>query len=177
MSKKRMTVLLFIICMAIFITITFAGCKKNSEPLGPLSGWLVKYEGCKQTATANNNRGEEVLSTAGNDCLEFNYDGAGTLALKHIDAGFNCCPGTLTADIAFNGNQITITEKESQQGCHCSCLFDLFYELKNVSPGAYTIRIIEPYIPENDPVMVFTLELTSAKSGTLCVERNHYPWI
>jgi hypothetical protein len=97
--------------------------------------------------------------------------------LKHINAGFNCCPGDITAEIEFKGNLIIITESEQEQGCHCLCLFDLDYEVTNLSPGRYTIRVAEPYVEENDQVLEFTLELFSATSGNYCLERNNYPWI
>ncbi|MCU0286630.1 MAG: hypothetical protein MUF15_09545 [Acidobacteria bacterium] len=174
MNKKR-KFSKFYFLLAVLILMGISDCKNNSETLVPLSGSLMKYEGCKQS-TANDERSNDIQSSNADDCLEYNYDGAGNLTIKHVNCCFNCCPGTISADFTYNGNQITITEKESAQDCRCSCLYDLYYEIKNVPPGSHIVRIIEPNINETDAVMAFTLELFSAKSGTFCVPRNHYPW-
>lgn len=170
MNKKRMTPLLCMLVLTFLIT-GISGCEKNSETLDPLAGMLVKYEGCKQTTSTN------IIKSQASDCIEFNYDGESILTLKHTNCGFNCCPGTLSAEISFDANQIIIVEKENQQGCRCSCLYDLYYEIKNLHPGSYTIHIIEPNVTANDPVMHFKIDLLSATSGSHCVERNHYPWV
>jgi hypothetical protein len=151
------------------------GCKKSEEIQVDPTGALLQYDGCKEFQ-GNNNMSQALVSNT-SDCLQYQYDGQNTLTLKHINAGFNCCPGDITAEIEFNGNLITITEGEQEQGCRCLCLFDLDYKVINLSPGRYTIRITEPYIDENDQVLECPLELFSATSGSYCLERNDYPWI
>jgi hypothetical protein len=171
--KRKGMILLFLVVMVCFI-IGIGGCKKSEETQVDPTGALLQYDGCKQFQ-GNSNMGQ-VLVASTNDCLEYQYDGQSTLTLKHINAGFNCCPGDISAEIEFNGDSITITEIEQEQGCHCLCLFDLDYEVINLQPGRYTVRVIEPYVEENDQVLEFTLDLFSATSGSYCLERTFYPW-
>jgi hypothetical protein len=50
----------------------------------PPAGALTNYSGCKLL-------GEGAPSVSG-ECLRYDWTGQGTLVLKHINAGFNCCP-------------------------------------------------------------------------------------
>ena len=60
--------------------------------------------------------------------------------------------------------------------CDCLCLFDLDYEITNLPPGVYTIRVNEPYLWEGAEVLEFTVDLSAVPSGSHCVYRDHYPW-
>lgn len=164
------------LCAVTFVMFAVVGgCKKSSDTLEPV-GVLLQYDGCKQVAAAAGSRADGVKLAQMSDCFEFQYN-ANTLTLRHINAGFNCCPGEITADITLNGNVITITEKEQLQDCRCLCLFDLDFEIVNLAAGSYTIRVIEPYVDQNDQVLEFTVDLSPAASGNYCLERNYYPWI
>ncbi len=171
---RKGIILCFLVVIICFIVGT-GGCKKNEEIQVDPTGVLLQYDGCKQFQ--GNSNMSQVLVASTNDCLQYQYDGQSTLTLKHVNAGFNCCPGEITAEIEFNRNLITITESEQEQGCRCLCLFDLDYKVINLSPGRYTIRVTEPYVDEHDQVLECTLELFSATSGSYCLERNDYPWI
>ena len=153
------------------INYIFAG---GPEPCAVPTGILVDYAGCK-TFT----RGSAAGSTPPDqDCIEYQYDGARTLLLKHINAGFNCCP-VIAADITIEGNLITIHESESFDStgpCWCLCLFDLDLEISNLSPGEYTISVIEVCTNPEDEILEFTVNLVSSPSGMYCVFRDHYPW-
>jgi hypothetical protein len=117
------------------------------------------------------------VKTQSPDCVQYQYDGQGTLTLKHVNAGFNCCPGDITAQIDITGNVITVVELENQTGCHCLCLYDLDYEVTNLTPGQYTVRFVEPYANAGDVQLAIDVTLTSvAGSGENCVDRNYYPW-
>ena len=115
------------------------------------------------------------------DCIEYQYDGEGTLVLDHINAGFNCCPSNLTADISIEQSLITITEYEHFDNtgpCYCLCLFDVDYQINNLPPGEYTIKVNEVYLEEGDELLEFTVNLPpSPYSGSFCVFRSHYPWM
>jgi hypothetical protein len=167
----------FPLCLLIgllFLVLTISGCKTNNDVQAHPSGSLLSYNGCKQFQGSNQlNRSTAARES---DCLEYHYDGQNKLILKHINAGFNCCPGEIVANIEFNGNRITITESEKEQGCRCLCLFDLDLEVINLHPGTYTIRIVEPYVQGNNQVLECTVNLSAAASGTYCLERNYYPW-
>ena len=140
-------------------------------PCSPPIGILLNYEGCKEFP-----KGASMDGTPPDqDCIEYQYDGSNVLLLKHINAGFNCCP-EITTDITIEDNVITIEEIELSGDCDCLCLFDLDYEIRNLQPGEYTIRVIEPYVPEGEEILEFTVDLVSSPSGSYCVYRDFYPW-
>ncbi|MCK4224718.1 MAG: hypothetical protein KAX39_06030 [candidate division Zixibacteria bacterium] len=153
------------------INYLFKGGPPPSSPIGI----LLNYYGCKEFQ-----KGTPVDSTPPDqDCIEYQYDGASVLLLKHVNAGFNCCPDEILADITIEDNVITIDEDESLEltgGCDCLCLFDVDYQISNLPPGEYTIRVYGMYLQEGDEILEFTVDLTSSPSGSYCVYRDHYPW-
>lgn len=172
-KRKLLVILCVTVCLSL---VTIAGCKKSSDVQMDPSGALLQSTSCKQFMTNVSGQMDDFAPGSHDDCIEYQYNGSGTLVLRHINAGFNCCPGDITADIEFNGNQITITECESEAQCHCLCLVDLDYQIANLAPGAYTIRIIGLYVEGGDQVLEFSLQLNSAASNTHCLQRNYYPW-
>ena len=174
LKRKFLGILYVLICLGL---VTIGGCKKSTNAQTFPAGVLLQSNGCKQFLADAAGQMENFATGPYEDCLEFHYNGTNTLVLRHINAGFNCCPGKITAEIYFHSSLITITEREQDQGCDCLCLFDLDYELVNLLPGVYTLRIIEPYVEGGDQVLELTLELLSATSGTLCLHRGYYPWI
>ncbi|MBI5324296.1 MAG: hypothetical protein HZB41_03285 [Ignavibacteriae bacterium] len=162
-----------------FIVILFSyiisGCEKNSiSNVGKPTGALVQYSECKNTIVGKT----EIDITSNNlDCIEYSYDvKSNSLILKHINAGFNCCPGKITADISINSDAIIINEKEQEAGCHCNCLFDIDYKIENLISRSFKIVIVEPYRPVEEDVLEFNIDLNVNPSGKFCVERNNYPW-
>lgn len=171
---RRHLILSVMICLVLMVSA--AGCKKSSE-VTP-TGALLRSSGCKQFLANASGQLDEFAPGQHEDCIEYHYNGTNTLTLRHINGGFNCEPGEIAADIEFNGNVITITERESQQAAaDCLCLFDMDYEIINLEPGEYTIRIIEPYVDPTDQVLEFTIQLLSETSGNYCLQRTYYPWI
>jgi hypothetical protein len=149
------------------------GSNNNQNHQSNPVGMLIAESGCKDFSTWV---GLGLKPPSDQDCVLYQYDGSGELTLKHVNAGFNCCPGTISADIDIVGQAITITEHESISGCRCLCLFDLDYEIANLEPGEYHIEFIEPYTEMCDEPLGFTVDLTQAVSGEFCVKRTHYPW-
>ncbi len=142
-------------------------------PCSNPTGTLVDHTGCKTFQKSD--------STSPNlDCVEYEYDGGSKLTLKHVNAGFNCCPGSIEADITIENSLITITESESYDSlgpCACLCLFDVDMEIINLPPGEYTIKVNELNLDEGDEILDFTISLSSSpSSGSHCVGRDHYPW-
>ncbi|HEX9916613.1 MAG TPA: hypothetical protein VGB16_02650, partial [candidate division Zixibacteria bacterium] len=139
------------------------------------TGNLVGYSDCKTSRIETT-----TDSTPPNqECIEYQYDGDSLLLLKHINTGFNCCPDTIIAGINIKDSLITIQESQSLEngGCKCLCLFDLNFEIRNLEPGEYTIKVISPYIHPDEEQLEFSTTLSSSpSSGRYCVERNHYPW-
>jgi hypothetical protein len=148
---------------------------RDGPPPCSSMGTLLGYIGCKESS-----KGTAIDGVPPDqDCVEYYYDGENTLLLKHINAGFNCCPDQILANITIQGNTITIQENESLEpsgGCDCLCLFDVDYQISNLSPGEYTIRIDGMYLEEGDEELEFTVDLSTSPSGIFCVYRDHYPW-
>lgn len=114
-------------------------------------------------------------SSSFKDCIEYQYDGESILTLQHVNAGFNCCP-EIEIVFHFEGSVITIEQIELSAACDCDCLFNLDYQIENLSPGAYTITVVEPYTIEGDDPLEFDVDLSTAATGSYCVYRYHYPW-
>jgi hypothetical protein len=135
-------------------------------PTGSVVGW----EGCKVLSPS-------FGAPPDQDCMEWVYDGFSTLQLKHVNEGLNCCP-VIVADIRVEGNVITIEELDSLDngGCYCLCLFDVDYEIVNLAPGEYTVTVIEPYVPEGEEPLEFTVDFREEPTGSYCVYRDFYPW-
>jgi len=157
-----------------FLLILSVGCKNGDDLVYDPNGALLEYLGCKGAATGV---GLSSFQSTDEDCIQYKYDGEGTLTLQHINAGFNCCPGVISAVIQFNGNTITILEQEEKADCKCNCLFDLNYEITGLVPGAYLLQVFEPYVEDGDAILAVTLEIPdNAQTGSFCLTRPYYPW-
>lgn len=60
-------------------------------------------------------------------------------------------------------------------GCKCNCLYDLELEVAGVESGNYQLRMINPYLGTQKP-LILALDLRTQKQGSFCVERSIYPW-
>ena len=99
--------------LLIGLLIAFHGCSENdSEPLNPHMGdpvgTVVNSTGCKSFSDLY--PGIEIPRDQ--DCIRYRYIEPGTLLLTHINAGFNCCPDTIYADIELKDDILSITEIE-----------------------------------------------------------------
>jgi len=109
-------------------------------------------------------------------CVEFVFDQESKkLSLKHLNAGFNCCPESLWCTVVYRNDTIIVQEYEKSLGCKCNCLYDLNLELEDIEPGKYQLRMIEPYIGTQQS-LVCLLDLQTKKQGSFCVSRTNYPW-
>ncbi len=137
---------------------------QGEEPYGTLTG----HGTCK----------EDLLSPEGGDspvneaCAFYGYEG-NILLIERTNLRLNCCQDMIYASIVFQGHDITITESEDPRGglCDCVCFYDMYYTLRNVEPGVYTIRFVEPYLGQNEPPLEMTVDLTTIPSGEHCVLR------
>ena len=163
-------VLPFLLILAYFSL--FPDC---SSPTKNPEGQLLRFSGCKNFSQ-DGSLSKENISAATEECAEYFYDGHGNLRLKHINAAFNCCPGTISADIIIEPGEILIKEKESEAICDCNCLFDVDYEIINLKPGVYRISVKNLYQPSDEPPLEFIVSLQEPTSCTFCVPRKKYPW-
>jgi len=156
------------------IIMFFFSCNPTENNVPEFSAKLINTTDCKTFTILKNNKIEG--DTPSNlDCFEYSFTN-NVLLIKHINSGFNCCPGKLTADIIKTGNILEISEKEESPGCHCNCLFDFDYEIKGLGNTIYHIKFIEPYkLPYEQPLEA-DIDLSKNNQGKVCVERKHYPW-
>ncbi len=176
MIKRKIWELCSILAVMSFLFVIGCGADNRSsvgsEPTtNEATGTLVNSTSCKLNVESL--RDNTPLDKS---CIEYQYSDTNVLLLSHINAGFNCCPGELSADITVEGNLITIEESESEAGCRCLCIYDLDYEIRYLESGVYQIRIVELYLNEEDEPLNFTIDLSSSPSGSYCVDRTHYPW-
>ena len=94
MNLKRMLlgILCVMFCMGL---VTIGGCKKSEELQLLPTGTLMEATQCKQFLANVSGQLDDYVPGQHEDCLEYHYNGANTLILRHINAGFNCCPGEI----------------------------------------------------------------------------------
>ena len=159
---------------SIILVSIFFHCAKEPDP----------SEEMKLTATLFGNpqcKGLKSAELIGNtpisqSCIEYSFNPTlQILTIKHLNAGFNCCPESLSCTAIYRNDTIIIQEFEKSMGCKCNCLYDLEMEVNGVEPGKYQLRIIEPYAGSQDKLNS-ELNLLKQKEGTWCVTRKQYPW-
>lgn len=165
----------FVSSLMLAILLFVPGCEEDQEQ-GPaaadpeISGSLVRVEGCKSSFTKD-------AAGSNSSCMRFEYDAASRLLkLTHINAGFNCCPEEIRADIAVEKGVIRIVESEVGPNCRCNCLFDLYMEVEEVPGTVFTVTVVEPLRSEDEPAIEFRIDLRTERQGEHCVPRNVYPW-
>lgn len=168
-----MRTLIFILAIAVsFLLVASCENNENIENQPTLTGKLISNTTCKLLKSATNaDYFSDTLS-----CIEYAFDSkTSLLAIRHINAGFNCCPDSLFCDVSINNNSIVIQEFENKALCKCNCLYDLNIELTGVEAKKYQVIFIEPYSGEGEKIN-FDMDLTKNNAGTYCVTRKHYPW-
>lgn len=111
------------------------------------------------------------------DCIQYKWINGDTLLIKHVNAGFNCCPQGFRAELKVSGDTLVISESENSSLCDCSCLFDLDYHLTGITKGTWWIRVNEQYVQQSDAKKIlFRIELLKDTESEFCVTRTGYPW-
>jgi len=161
--RKHVLLLSLLVC-----SLLIAGCEREKQQV---TATLKDHTGCKNLKSASDS---DVPNTQ--SCINWAYDNStGVLSVKHINAGFNCCPDKLSCDVSLVGDTLVINEKEKSALCDCDCLFDLFIEVNHLEPQGYFIRIGEPYCGDQQK-LIFRVDLVNEPTGTFCAARNWYPW-
>jgi hypothetical protein len=55
------------------------------------------------------------------------------------------------------------------------CLFDIDMEVNDIDLKTYTIKIIEPYIGDQEKIS-FEIDLATKPEGVFSLDRDQYPW-
>jgi hypothetical protein len=143
-----------------------------NKELSGLSGKLISHSTCKSIKSA----GLDAETPTNQSCVEYSFDASNSrLSLKHINAGFNCCPDSIYCHVSLSHDTIIISESEESSLCNCNCLFDLEIEVSGVEAQEYQIKFIEPYAADQEK-MAFGLNLLMDHAGSYCVTRTQYPW-
>lgn len=153
------------------LVIILSGCEREHQYPG-ITAKIAKHSSCKLFKAI------QTDSNAGNDvsCIIYRFvPDSSTLMLKHVNAGFNCCPGTLSCTVSRQDSIITIRESEESSLCDCNCLFDLDIVLTGIETGDYFIKIVEPYCGNQEPLH-FSIHISATPEGEYCVKRSRYPW-
>jgi hypothetical protein len=146
--------------------------KTGSQQL-KITGNLVNNSACKNELKSNSGLFDTPDSLS---CIEYSFDDLNNkLTIKHINAGFNCCPDSLYCNVSLSNDTVIIEEFEASALCNCDCLYDLDMELDGVIPQKYHIRFIEPYAQDQEK-LIFDIDLTKVKEESFCVTRKGYPW-
>jgi hypothetical protein len=168
---------LIIFTCSVLFTLQLGACNEGDEGTTPVTegvptAELVSATDCKifqQFAVGPGSSGESAVL--------YSYDAqTEILSLTHVNAGFNCCPGKLSARLNIENRTITIIEKEQEAACRCNCLYDLEIEVRDLPTGNWRILFIEPYLHADDALLSFYVDLAADPTGEHHVPRNHYPW-
>lgn len=109
-------------------------------------------------------------------CLYVNYLNDSILEIRHMNAGFNCCPEAIVVDCELRGDTLFIFESETGGVCDCNCLYDVDYYIMNIPPGDYIISVDEHLVREDDSKIEFQISLPNFNQLDNCVQRRYYPW-
>ncbi|MFC2135217.1 hypothetical protein ACFLTH_11420 [Bacteroidota bacterium] len=171
---KQIFSLLVYVSVAVFTFIILTTAFNNNAAMHEnnyAKGELIGYSNCKIPGDTSFCFGH----ASNEDCIEYKYDGKGTLRLTHINSVFSLCPGKLTADITVNTGSIVIEEHETGIGCFEMCLYNLDYVINNLNPDTYSVKVLSPYPVKKRP-LEFSVDLTHAGNGSFHLTRNVYPW-
>ena len=131
------------------------------------TGGVTAFSECKAFNGDRSVNGRDISGLPEDKAgVEYEYDIA-LLRLTHVNAGFNCCPGELSADIIVRDATIEIHEQQEKNGCRCDCLYDIEFEIWGLVPGEYTIKIVEPLLPPGNEEITFAVDLSEPKHGKL----------
>jgi hypothetical protein len=154
------------------LAILVYSCEKDKTKLLTMTGKLISNSECKRSKSVDLKSDTPDSLT----CIDYLFDISGNkLSIKHINAGFNCCPDSLYCNVSISNDTIIIQEFEKIAQCRCNCLYDLNIEIKEVETKKYQVKFIEPYSGEQAK-LIFGLDLTKDKEGSYCITRKQYPW-
>ncbi|MFA6128061.1 MAG: hypothetical protein WC699_12200 [Bacteroidales bacterium] len=156
--------------LALFSLLAVNSCDREGSvtpTINRLSGSVCKGNGLKAATDQSSDK----------DCIQYSWESGDSLAIKHVNAAFNCCPEGFRADVKVEGDTIIITENENSALCDCNCLYDLTYKISGIDKKTWWIRVEEPYINGSDQEKIlFRAELRKNADGEFCLTRKSYPW-
>ena len=111
-NKEHGVFVIPLIVVFVLLSMIVVGCDDDdADELQPSEtpelSYEIEYGECKVF------KHYDVSADSSLDCLEYRYENE-TLYIKHINAGFNCCPGEIVATISLEGDTLLIEEAETE---------------------------------------------------------------
>ena len=153
------------------IALCAGNCQRSNSDVGPLSVSVSSDMICRANVPLKSND-----PPSENSCVRYTYEGDSLLMIKHLNAGFNCCPEKFAADIEVKGDSLIIREDDFKHGCKCNCQYNLDILVHNLPADLYHVRIAEPYAGKPESRLIFDLDLKKEKTGEFCVTRGEGWW-
>jgi len=157
MKTKKVLITL----IALFFLIGGAGCnRENANESIKIEDF--SFVGCKEIVT------NFTKSAESEESIEYRAVAGGYLYIKHVNAVFNCCPGTIKADVSMEGNIINVVETETNPQCKCICGYDLVFKIGPLSNNKeYTLI----FSNNKHEFVKFTIEYNSSLVGKVVIDR------
>ncbi len=150
--------LLITTILASFLFIGIVGCDDKEEKSNEQSIFTgvkdLSHTECKA----------ETKAFLGKEYLNLKAEGK-YLAVEHINAVFNCCPGELSVTSKVSNDTIFINETEKEAGCKCICPYDLNYKVGALEYGKY--HVILSQMDANTILVEFDLNFNSETTETI----------
>lgn len=133
--------LLLWLCLPLFL-VSVVGCGDDDENTGQsLAVKNVYATGCKTDGQAQNREGGSMPFPGFEEYVEYTCKSDGYVFVRHVNALFNCCSEVIKVDVSQKGNDIVVTETETDNSCNCICPFDVSYEIGPLLPGKYNVKL------------------------------------
>ena len=164
---------IYAVVTAIALLFSVNSCKDETIIVYPkaFSGKLISHTECK--VMPNDSAANLIESLS---CAEYSFNGTtNKLLIKHINAGFNCCPDSIFGNVSISNDTIIIQEFESNPQCYCLCLYDLDFEIEGIEAKKYQLKFIEPLLRDQQP-LIFGIDLSAQPEGSWCATRHLNPW-
>lgn len=147
----------------LIILFAYACVDEPYVPVEEPSAKVINHTGCKNNDVSEANSAVEEDAAYRQECIHYDYDGAGTLSITHENVALNCCANDFSIRALFEDETIAVTEISDDNSCNCICLYNIDFEIEHLNPGTYTFSVVS---------METELDLTTAGSGSYCEDRT-----
>lgn len=164
--------------LVIILVVGLLGCSntkdaKHKKKATTITGQVISFTKCKNEYDSGYSA---VITPDSLSCIDYSFDKTNKkLTIKHINAGFNCCPESLFCNVSLAKDTIIVQELQKKNGCKCNCLYDLDIVLNGVQAEKYIIKFVEPFTNDQEK-LIFKMDLTKENQGLFTVIRKKYPW-
>ncbi len=152
---------LLISMILVLLSVSIVGCDdkedKSNEKVVFVGVKDLLHTDCKTT----------TKSLLAKEYLELEEQGK-YLAIKHVNAIFNCCPKELLVTSRVSNDTIFINEIEKEAMCNCICPYDLNYKVGALNYGNY--HVILSQMDSNTILVEFDLNFKLGMTETVNIK-------